>query len=512
MKQVMARTLMAIVVLVLASTAAASGPAMKGGFRLLALQNEDNSSYWRGTIPGIVAVRFRNDVDISSSGLNEWLAANGATVVRQHSGPFVNFVAAALADSTKQGVLRFIRTMVQDERVLYAEPSMRGEPAYVPNDPLWPWQWGPYWINADMAWDSLFGSWNTSVAVVDQGIYYYHPDLFNVWPGYDFVDMDSVPLPADSTEAHGTHVSGTIGATIDNETGIAGVSQSYLLSVRVLPSQTGVELAQGIAWSAMRGVRVVNMSVKWGDMQLNREVCESAYAYNVLLIAASGNDAQDSVYYPAAYPSVIAVGALDTTGFLAGFSNWGVKQELVAPGVWIWSTVPWEGYAVMNGTSMACPHVSGVAALMFSKYPELSNAEARSLLSLTATDLGEPGWDTVYGWGLVDAFAAMNSVGVAELPSQVRASGPAVSLWPNPARDRATVRYSLPSDSRVSISIYDASGRLVRSLYEGVSKAGGYVLRWDGTATDGRTSPNGIHFCRLTTEAVSQSVKFTLTR
>jgi len=211
---------------------------------------------------------------------------------------------------------------------------------------------------------------------------------------------------------HGTHCAGIVAAE-DNGVGVVGVApKANLYGVKVLNSEgRGYEsdVIAGIDWSVRNGMQVISMSLgsDFGSISLEK-ACDNAYSSGVLLVAAAGNDGTppgkgDNVDYPGAYSSVIAVAATGSNDERARWSSTGPDVELAAPGVNIYSTIPGEKYGTKSGTSMACPHVAGAAALVMVTHPTWTNVEVRDRLQETADDLGATGFDTKYGYGLVDA-------------------------------------------------------------------------------------------------------------
>lgn len=345
----------------------------------------------------------------------------------------------------------------QDEDVKYVE---RNHFVYasqtLPNDPDWPLQWGPERIDAPYAWDITTGSSGATVpvvivAVIDTGIDYSHPDLNDNYlaRGYDWVNDDDDPM---DDNGHGTHCAGIIGAEGNNGQGIAGMNwETNIIAEKVLDSNGGGnawDVASGIVHARNNGAKIISMSLGGPDNEHIYQAVKFAYNQGCLLVAASGNDDTD-VSFPAKYDEVIAVGAInqnddrcteddwDPLHQWAGQqgSNYGNELELMAPGDYIYSTMPtyhvtlndyenypWnqgnnfqQDYDYMGGTSMACPHVAGVAALMWTISPELANEEIRCILRETAEDqVGDPtedtpGWDQFYGHGLVDAYEAVSA-------------------------------------------------------------------------------------------------------
>ncbi len=262
-------------------------------------------------------------------------------------------------------------------------------------------------IKAPVAWDCSRGK-AIKVAVLDTGIDYNHPDLKpNYKFGVSFVPGESTAMDYNS---HGTHCAGTIAAAI-NGAGVVGVAPAaYLYAVKVL-SRTGSGnwswLIAGIDWCInKKGVKVLSMSLGGGGAPSALEaMCNLAWSKGALLVAAAGNSG-GPVGEPAKYKSVIAVSAIDSANLIAGFSSRGPEVELCAPGVNVLSTIPGGGYGTKSGTSMACPHVSGAAALAWGGHRYTDNVTIRRLLAWTSDNLGNPGRDELYGYGRVDAEQA----------------------------------------------------------------------------------------------------------
>lgn len=276
--------------------------------------------------------------------------------------------------------------------------------------------WGIEKIGANLVHPYTKG-FATKVAAIDTGIDYNHPDLLpNYKGGFNFVS--DTPDPMDDN-GHGTHIAGTIAAA-DNDIGVIGVApEAYLYAVKVLDSiGSGYisDVIAGIQWAVNNYMRIANMSL--GSRISNRSLksaCDNAYNQGLLLIAAAGNSGNahgtgNNVDYPARYDSVIAVAATDINDTRAFFSSTGPAVELSAPGVNINSTLRNNRYGTASGTSMATPHVTGTAALIMAYDPSLTNVQTRIRMQITATDLGNPGKDNLYGYGLVNAASAIFSL------------------------------------------------------------------------------------------------------
>ncbi len=270
------------------------------------------------------------------------------------------------------------------------------------------------WGGAENAVDVTTGvcGTNVRVAVIDTGIDQNHPDL-NVYGGYDFVNNDNNPY---DDHGHGTHVAGTIAALDNDLTGsLVGVAPCVrLYAVKVLSasgSGTSSAIAAGLEWAADNGMHIASLSLgSSSPSSVIQQAGQYAASRGVLLVAASGND-NGPVGYPAAFSEFMAVGATDSSDRRASFSNYGSQLEIAAPGVSIRSTYPGNTYRSLSGTSMATPHVSAVAALVKSANPSLTAGQIRQILRNTAEDLGSAGWDQYFGYGLVDAQAAVAAAG-----------------------------------------------------------------------------------------------------
>jgi subtilisin len=269
-------------------------------------------------------------------------------------------------------------------------------------------------IDAPTAWATSRGE-GVHVAVLDTGIDYDHEDLDdNIGGGVYFVGSDNDgstdPLLWNDIHSHGTHCAGIVAAE-DNTIGVVGVAPDARLHAVKVFDDNGIgvrsDIIQGIEWCIDNNMDVASMS--FGDIDPSvseEEACEAAYSAGVLLVAGAGNEYGGAVINPAAYDCVIAVSATDASDVIAGFSSIGPQVELAAPGRGVMSTVPDDKYGTKTGTSMACPHVSGVAALVMAT-GVTGNTDVRSRLAITALDLGDPGRDIYYGFGRVDAAAAV---------------------------------------------------------------------------------------------------------
>jgi subtilisin len=265
--------------------------------------------------------------------------------------------------------------------------------------------WGVARVNAPASWSRGRGA-GVKVAVIDTGIDCAHPDLLcDFAAGANLLDPSSAPM--DDNE-HGTHVSGTIAGRGNGPKGVFGVApEATLIAVKVLDADGSGSLSdiiKGIDWATKAGADVINMSLGGpiGGAALERAV-KQALAAGVVIVAAAGNSGPDpdSVGFPGAYPGVIAVAAGDANDRIAPFSSRGDQIAFIAPGVNIRSTVPGGGYKTMSGTSMASPHVAGLAALAVERGAH-GPKDVRSALASAASRLAGLS-ATEEGAGLIDA-------------------------------------------------------------------------------------------------------------
>lgn len=296
--------------------------------------------------------------------------------------------------------------MVEEDGPVYAMPGgpeslvIEGQPSVLAETiPA-----GVAQIKAPTAWNSSRGQ-AIKVFVLDTGIDGAHPDLAaNFKGGTSFVPTESSTMDYNS---HGTHCAGTIAASFTGS-GVVGVApNAYLYAVKVLSasgSGSWSYLIAGIDWvMSKKGLRILSMSLGGSAAPSALEAaCKAAYNDGCLLIAAAGNSG-GAVGFPARYESVVAVSAIDSGNLIAGFSSRGQEVELSAPGVNVLSTIPGGGYGTKSGTSMACPHVAGAAALAWGSHRYSDNVIMRRLLAYTSDPLGIPGRDDLYGFGRVDA-------------------------------------------------------------------------------------------------------------
>jgi len=347
-----------------------------------------------------------------------------------------------------------VAALLKDPLVEYAQPNYFHHLDFTPRDPRFGEQWALAKIQAEKAWDIQRGSPDVLIAIIDTGIDYNHEELRqNLWinpgedsnhnggvdstdfngldddgngfvddlrgwdftdapnfaDGGDYLDPDNDPM---DENGHGTAVAGIIGAGADNGIGVAGLAHGCrMMNLRAGTSRGFLEeddVASAIVYAVDNGARVINMS--FGDVvasPLLRDVVQYAYDRGAILVASAGNSATDAIHYPSGFDETISVGATTPDDGLAGFSNFGATVDVVAPGADVLSTAPGDRYGNFSGTSAAAPFVSALAALVLSEHPTLTPEQVKGLLESTADDLGDPGWDSFYAAGRLNARRAL---------------------------------------------------------------------------------------------------------
>lgn len=311
----------------------------------------------------------------------------------------------------------------QPRRSTDSLPDQANSQMNIPNDLLFSkYQWNLPVIETNRGWNLSKGSEDVIIAVIDTGVDLEHSDLDGqLVEGYNVVDKDKAPQ---DDVGHGTHVAGIIGALVNNEEGVAGVSwYNKIMPVKALDgsgSGTTYAVAEGIIWATDHGAKVINMSLgNYADSQFLHDAVKYAYDRDVVLVAASGNDNTERPGYPAAYPEVLAVAATDSNQKRAEYSNYGEYIDVAAPGTNIASTFPGNQYAALSGTSMASPHAAAMAGLIRSLNPDLTNQEVMDVMRSQTVDLGDRGKDKYYGHGQIDIFRALQAVGDTKVPLQM---------------------------------------------------------------------------------------------
>ncbi len=445
------------------------------------------------------------------------------------------------------------RELVDAGLVRAASPNYVLRLLVLPNDPMLSTQWhiqhaGDADIDLPEAWDVATGDPGAIVAVLDTGVDWSHPDLQaamwintgetpdnmidddgNGWiddlHGWDVGNDDNDPRPEVYLEMgidvgfHGTHCAGIAAAATNNAVGVAGAGWGCrLMGLKMNDSDgyiTTEGLTEGVQYAVANGASVVSMSfggsfVDFGFMQA---LVDDAAAAGVVCVAAAGNNNDATPMYPAALDGVISVGATNDLNQRASFSTYGNWVDVAAPGQQIWSTVQsnyewdfltqllfmlsygWDGvnpYMYCDGTSMACPLVAGVCALIKSVRPAYTPAEVLQRLVETGDAIV---FDQPLGVK-VNAFAALDGLdatAAGDPPTPARID----VVSPNPFNPRTTIRFSLPRAQHVHLAVHDVRGALVCLLRDGPLPAGAHTLAWDGHDDSGRPLPSGPYMIDL---------------
>jgi thermitase len=304
---------------------------------------------------------------------------------------------------------RVATALGNSRRIAWAEPDRA---MHILAEPLRRSQWAldslhveKAWAFAGLAWS--FGLSGAPIGIVDTGIDTRHEEFRGRLRACAASASGRVREGiCDDREGHGSHVAGIAAGNAGNGLGIAGIAgASPILACRAL-SGTGAgstsDVAACIVWLARSGAKVINLSIGGPDSAALRTAVRTATSAGSLLVAAAGNDGSAADSWPAAYPEVISVAALDPNGQRASYSNWNRDIELAAPGTGILSVKNGGGYARMSGTSMAAPEVAGAAALIWNSVPGKNAVGVRSALDHAARDVGARGRDPKYGFGSLD--------------------------------------------------------------------------------------------------------------
>lgn len=418
-------------------------------------------------LPHVILVRTRRGADGS---LQQALTAAGAKVTEdvERTKYLAGFHYVVINDPARTSAYDLRDRLLRESPEVVAEVRFENTPmilptAAVPDDTLWPQQWNMNRIQAPAAWDISTGSSSVLVCVLDSGCDLSHPDLVFADPGINLGSMSGDGSPTGPHDAipHGTACAGIVAATFDNAEGVAGVAGTCQLLPAAIVTWSDAEVAAGIGWATAHGASVISMSFgdpTWDPLVIDPAIL-AAFGAGLVMCAATGNEEIASIRYPATNPYVLGVGASDQTDerkspLSADQENWGSnfgpEMSVAAPGVLVpttdiagdfgynynggegyWSDVFYPSLgdalgnyvAVFGGTSAATPHVAGLAALLLSQYPSLSNVEVRTLIERTADKTGATAsaettgypngtWNQHLGYGRINALSALDHAGV----------------------------------------------------------------------------------------------------
>ncbi|MFI5253673.1 MAG: fibronectin type III domain-containing protein [Bacteroidota bacterium] len=475
-----------------------------------------------------ILVKFKPEYSSQVRSLLNSIAPD-LSIVKERFGNMPATYQLHSASSNGFDVLASANQLVEDGYAEWAEPDMilSVEHESTPNDPYYPKLWGIHNtgqfggvagndMKGDLAWNITTGSSTVKVMVIDCGVQQNHPDIHQV-AGIDFTGQGGGGGPVNSCDNHGTAVAGCISGIMNNGIGIVGIAPScYVISARTLVSNPTCDLTytsqiswtvNALAYAGANGIRITNFSNQFFGTHSSALEAEYQYTHdtlNVIHFAAAGNGST-SVYYPASIPVVNAVGAMNSKGVLASFSNRGAALDFVAPGdsIWVTDRTGSSGfssgdYYLFRGTSFASPYAAGVAALILSRFPTMTAAQVEAKMKCSSVDYGPAGYDTTYGWGFVNAYNAVRS-------SCIINPMPNITVSVNPGQCGTTVYYNQPTTSgncspvtctppsgsyfsvgTTTVSCSDTSGDVINFT---VTVTGGTVI--PGVLRDNFNRPNG---------------------
>ena len=345
--------------------------------------------------PDQVIIGFEKSFDVSS--ISE---IDGYPII-----DCIDHLNAVLVEIKDVDLELFINQINCRENIRYAELNLVTFGCdIIPDDEYWNEQWGHVMINCPYAWDITTGK-DVNVAVLDTGIDSDHEDFCSDKIPYGWNAFNETIWTEDD-HGHGTRCSGIIGACFNNGVGIAGVAPDC----KIIPIKVLDENNTGSIWTISKGIifatyyghaRIISMSFVSPYSYLLEDACRITYEMGSVLVAASGNSYENEIYYPAKFPTVIAVGAIDENKEKCDFSNYGPELDFVAPGINIITTSFNNTYSYFTGTSASTAYVSGIIALLYEVYPFKSPEYYKNKLICSIQDLPPEGWDEKTGYGLI---------------------------------------------------------------------------------------------------------------
>lgn len=453
-----------------------------------------------GAAPDHVLVKFRPQADEKKR--KETLGRLGMSEKSSIPQIDVRLVTVPQGMTAEQAVGR-LRS--ETDTVDFSEPDYVYEPSLVPNDPWYAnWQADKRQINAPTAWDSTTGKTDQIIAIADTGVDCGHEDLAgNCVPGWNFFDNNG---DTSDVHGHGTSVAGVAAARGNNGVGIAGGTwQSQIMPLRVSGTNGSAStstIASAITYAADHGVKVVNNSYQTGGSVTVRSAGRYLKSKGGLLVVSEGNYGTNAGYDNS--PDLISVSGVDSGDALASWSSFGNDVDVAAPGCTGATTKNRGGYGSFCGTSNAAPETSGTLMLIFAANPTLSADQAQQVLFDSARDFGANGWDPSFGWGRIDAAAAValaTQTGGTTLPppppsptmtitsssATAKTATTAVITWTTDAVSSGVVHYGATPSMTSSLS--DPSQGTTHSVtLIGLQKSTKYYYSITATSADGGTT------------------------
>ena len=376
-----------------------------------------------------LSVRLKKAEDINL--LSSYIERHSLRIIKQNQ--FLPlWYQLSITNNTQRDAIEIANLLWESKLFAASVPDLCYENYTCSNDPLFNLQWGLYNNNNEGIDISICDAWNyatgkdVKLAIIDDGIDTSHIDLASNVCNYSY-DTETNTSPSVLYGDHGTHCAGIAAAVMDNNIQIAGVApKATIIPVSNTLSATTFspfKMSNGIVWAYQHGADIISNS--WHSPVYHEVIDEAindAFKYGrngkgCIIVFATGNYGNDSINYPAnCNDTILAVGAIMRNGIRADYSNYGTGLDVVAPGDMILSTYPNNLVRYNSGTSMACPHVSGVAALVLERNSELTVNQVNSIIcsnakKLTGVDFNISGpdgiWNTEYGYGLVDAYSAV---------------------------------------------------------------------------------------------------------
>lgn len=414
--------------------------------------------------------------------------ANFVKVLNTHGGRARKVGRAGLhiVDLPTPGNERVIAAqLARHPHIKFAEVDQRLPPNFAPNDPYAGSQWHLTKIGAATAWDVTQGA-GVTVAILDSGVDGSHPDLAaSMVAGWNFYDNNANTA---DVQGHGTAVAGTVAALSNNGAGVASVAgAAKIMPVRISDANAWAyfsTIAQGLTWAADNGARVANVS--YGGVTGSAAVQQAAQymkSKGGLVFVSAGNNGVAETYAPTT--TMVTVSATDANDQLTGWSSYGPAVTLAAPGDNIWTTSRGGNYGQWWGTSFSSPVAAGVAALVMSAKPQLSSSQVESLLYATAVDLGAAGRDDRFGFGRVDAGAAMRAA-IGIVTPAPDAQAPSASIGSPSASSTVSGLVNVAVDAADNVGVARVELR-ANGVLVGTDTAAPFAFIWDTAGM-----PNGM--------------------
>jgi thermitase len=439
---------------------------------------------------------------------------NLSKILKQYNGMIIKKVldynVIKIGENRASPIENIVAKLKNDLTIEYADYDYIKKISYIPNDPGYDtYQWNMNRIGIENYTEITTGSSSVVIAIADTGIDLDHEDLqTKLVQGHNFVAFNSFYNPynpdnPDDDHGHGTHCAGIAAAITNNSIGVAGVAPlCKLMPIKVMNDKGegyDSDIAEGIIWAADHGANVISISLGGNQSaSVTENACNYAYNNGCVVVAATGNDDSSTICYPSRYENVIAVGASDYGDNRASYSNYGEGIDLVAPGGdpddnstdwwndWIISTYPDDQYKLAVGTSMACPHVAGAAAMVIAIGIQ-SPAAVKEMLMGTAFDIGDSGYDEETGWGRLDLFNALN-VSTMDLSKGFKKA----YCFPNPFKDYVNVIFKPSLKGKIEFKVYNEYMELLFEDEKQVNIGNNVVFSWSAPDYN-----NGVYFFLL---------------